>query len=395
MEQADPRLNLPSASGLERISLCRGSRRMEATAPPDKRSKDSAFGDKSHAIIAGYFRELDPTEPWPAFKAEEQFGEDYENAEVAQRFIESAQSVYNEWVKIVDEIPGITQTVKVCVEERIVWMGKGFKPVTTGQPDVVFIIGRCALILDLKSLFGHHTTSASNMQLRTYAVLVAQKHDVEEITVAIIQPRVRRVPSLCCYGTQDLVIAREQIHELLSESEAPDAPLVAGVKQCAFCRAKSCCPAAAEFASLTPVAPERELARGEAKKIVATLSLEQRIAIWEKKGTVDKIMEAIMESIKETPADQLAAVGLAVETKLGNRKIVGEAGDVFDRVKDVVTPEAFRAICEVGISKLQETFRAAAALPVKDAKIALEERLGDLIGRQEDKKSLVRLQKKS
>jgi hypothetical protein len=49
------RKHLPSASGMERIRLCRGSFLAEQAAPEDKGSEFSEAGDRIHDALSGKF----------------------------------------------------------------------------------------------------------------------------------------------------------------------------------------------------------------------------------------------------------------------------------------------------------------------------------------------------
>lgn len=383
----DERLNVPSASGIERISLCPKSRDMELTQP-ETSTGESSIGDEAHALAARYLRFVGDATPWPEMPQDFYAGMDLSIADVVERFTRIAFGAFTEWVFTLDALP----KPQMIVERRIVWQDVWFQPILTGKPDVVWISGRKALIIDLKSLNGEQTESVRNLQLRGYAVLVNEEYGCTEITVAIIQPRVSHEPQTCLYDEAALETSRRSILGYLEASEQPDAKLVAGAKQCKFCRANAVCPAAKDYAMIPAVAPERELKKGEAARIVSLLSIPERIQLWDNRSTIKRILDAVDENLKGLGADALLEHGLSLESSPGDRTIK-DGPAAWDKVSDVLTPEAWNGCCSVGITKLENAFRAATHLPVKDTKAQLEKRLGDLLGRKPDSVSLMRLKK--
>ena len=383
---SDERLNLPSASGFERLALCPASRTLELTQP-ETRTDESDLGDAAHHLLARYFSTITDELPWPAVPQEIYHGIDINLADVVERFVAMAQEVYKAWRIRCDALPAVAERI---VERRIVWLGRGFKPITSGKPDVVWVAGRHALILDFKSLNGEQTESVANPQLRGYVALVNEEFGATEITVAIGQPRISSKPQVCLYSGDAVGFARRDVLHWLEASEQPDAPLVAGTKQCKFCRARAVCPAVPEFASIVHVTPKNELEYGEPQRIVALLSVSDRVVLWERAKTVKRILDAVEDNLKALPADQLAEHGLEVLTTRGDRTIEDGPG-AWDKLKEILTPELWNACCSVGITKLENAIRKAAHLTVKDTKALLEEKLGDLISRKKDGKALARI----
>ena len=384
----DERLNLPSASAMERLALCPGSRKLEATQP-DKRTDDSAAGDRAHELAARYFTSFHPEDRWPAYDPVVQ-SEDIAVTDVVGEFIEMARDVFAEWLLSVRENEPHAP-LRRLVEVRLTMFGDGFRALTTGKPDLVWLCGRYALILDLKSLYGHHTASVKNLQLRTYAILVSEDQpDIQFVRVAICQPRVSKQPQTCNYTPVHLNAGRFEVKAILDASNEPEAPLIAGSIQCRNCRARGVCPAARDFAAIIPLTTTRVLARGEAPKLVAMLPIQERVLLWSNASTIGKILEAVEENLKEQPADVLAEVGLELVTSRGDRE-VKDPPAAYEALKDYLTFVQYNKATKLGITALQAVFRAATQLTDKEAKAKLEELLGDLLTRKPDKHSLIRL----
>jgi hypothetical protein len=387
----DERLGLPSASSIERISLCPGSHRLELTAPR-RASGDSDAGEAAHELAALYFRLLKASGDWPSFNPDfvaKNSKVDISIAIVVGQFIAMAKEVHARWIETIGaEYDGTDVELGIIIEERIIWSDAAFKVITTGKPDVIWVWGRHALVLDLKSLYGEQTESVNNLQLRVYAILTNEEYQCTSITVAICQPRVVRTPQTAYYAEDQIQPAKDQIIGFINAALEPDAPLVAGPKQCRLCAARSFCPAAAEYAGLPEVVPDHALKRGEGKKLAVAMTLQQRIVLWRKKATIEKILEEVQESLMALPSAELAAAGLFIEFSRGDRTVT-DTQAAYAAVQDKLTVDQFNACSSVKISALEDVFRAATGLPVADSRADLEKRLGSILTRKKDKRSLV------
>ena len=101
------------------------------------------------------------------------------------------------------------------------------------------------LIRDAKFGFKIVTPAAANFQLRTYGIGGAEEWDVEDVVVAITQPRLsysERV-TMAAYTREDIEASKKELSAIRFASAKPDAPLVAGEEQCRYCRARLLCPA--------------------------------------------------------------------------------------------------------------------------------------------------------
>jgi hypothetical protein len=219
---------LPSASSVERLALCPGSWKMSRGLPeltnPDLQEW-AASGDRIHAWLAEQPVTLEP-----------------EEMDIAQRCIRQRNELVHHY---------LTLATTITREQRL-WL---CHPGTSrhrfsGKVDWA---GYCeenktALVIDYKTNRGDTTASASNLQLRSGAVLFWQSleaagYQVANIAVAIIQPLTGK-PEICEYKPLDLLASETQLHFILDTAEKPDARLVAGDRQCKYCPARITCPAA-------------------------------------------------------------------------------------------------------------------------------------------------------
>src|SRR6267142_3038948 len=149
------------------------------------------------------------------------------------------------------------ETVSACrgIESKIVsqFFGAGIEPWCVRNPDRMWVSfdelrhsGRVdtiyrhelrALVIDYKSLFSDIPASSKNKQLRDYAVLVRENLLVDEIGVALIQPRVSHSPEICLYDRADLLKAKGELCERVNASNAVDAKRTPSEMACKFCLA--------------------------------------------------------------------------------------------------------------------------------------------------------------
>ena len=232
----DEREGLPSASIIERLALCPGSRMLskglpEILSPEMKRYAES--GDRVHLYCeAPDFIDLSE---WP------------DELETAKRCIEIRD-------KLFDTVFLRPEGVVVSKEKRMWLHGpsapslRDHKKLFSGKVDYAAHNDEAILVVDYKSGRGDQESASSNLQLRSLLVLkwveLGRKHP--KGYTAIVQPLVSSKPEICEYNSHQLQEAETELRQILELSSKSHAPIVAGEKQCRFCPARLKCPAAAE-----------------------------------------------------------------------------------------------------------------------------------------------------
>ena len=166
---------------------------------------------------------------------------------------------------------------KTFSEERL-W---GLDEQVSGQVDFGIQKGSRAIIIDYKTGYLDAIEAEQNMQLKCYAVLVKEKFPhLEEITVAIIQPRVWPEVSQAFFDQKfaDCPAGNRGHHCEIFDPKAERHP---GPIQCKYCKAKADCPEAIalttdliKYENLelpSEKLPELLDACGAAKKIIAAI----------------------------------------------------------------------------------------------------------------------------
>lgn len=239
----------------------------------------------------------------------------------------------------------------------------------TGTPDKVFYWSarKAALVADLKSGFAVVERAELNLQLRGYAVLVAEGAvPLEHVYVSILQPRLwspdDRV-TMAHYVPEDVTAARRQVYDIIAASEAPDAPLHAGEDQCRYCRAKLTCPAFRAAMSLPLAAFKSEL---DLSKAAREAFIEARL-----KECTDEQLEGVRAACKmagfvEAPANDEART--RIEAGRFPNFVLGKPGEVRTVTNirramallilgRVATRDQILNICELSVKPLEEIYR--------------------------------------
>jgi len=228
-----------SASNIDRRRQCPGSERMEAGFT-DEDSKESREGTLLHKLDA------DPSLDRSKLKPNQ------------RDLLETAARLDEVIFEAVDRQFGVGDLKHTKAwhmgrvmggRERTMFLHRGIKSLFPGTCDLwaYFPDKKLLVIIDKKFGYKEQTFAAANMQLRAYAVMGAEQHDVEHCVVAITQPRLefKKRLTMAVYGRDEIKASREQLYEIWDNSKKPDAPLVVGEEQCRYCKAKDhgICPA--------------------------------------------------------------------------------------------------------------------------------------------------------
>lgn len=338
----DERRGFPSASNAEADELCPG-RHLAQAAMPEIKGKFSDFGTAVHLALSGKPAELDS-----------------QQQDVFEAAKDVEQRVFSEWVN--KDRSGCIGPIR----ERRIW---AVGDTGSGQLDAYWIQDDRALIEDFKSLWGDISDSPTNMQLRDCAALLWKHYgDIKEITVFKNQPRITRTPTLCVYQAEDLELSYKLMVERHGRSLTPGQPLIAGEKQCRYCKALAICPAAnREVNTLVEV---------HGSSAVTDLTAEKLSASLDKISLVENICDALRaEAKRRLEQDATSLPGWKLKPGAVKESITNPQ-EVFNRFVSIGgTVELFMPVVTLAKGKLKDAVKGVTGAKGK----ALAETLEGLI----------------
>ena len=224
----DERHGVPSASAMRRISNCPPSFKL-ASYFQDPGSDEATTGDRIHAAL-------------------ETLNTDGLTADDLQTFemcLDQKNELLNNWI-------GEEMDYQVFKEVRLglttLGLVRDVTPKTTwklrfsGKADFVAVYGEGALIVDYKTLHGDHDHASENDQLRALAVLVALRHGVSQVRVAIVQPW-KGKPTVADFDRPALEAATAWLYDTLNREEVSTPDQANAGDWCKWCPARVNCEA--------------------------------------------------------------------------------------------------------------------------------------------------------
>lgn len=202
-EPVDERHGVPSASYMHRISNCPASFKLGRLFR-DPRTRDSDSGDVTHKAI-----ELWP-DPVP--------GLDHHQLQTVEMCVDWRNELLDNWIGEGDYTSHRERRIGLTILGKCIDVedGKKLRLVFSGKADYTAISadGKNGLVIDYKTLHGDHPAADVNDQLRSLAVLLFLRHNLESVRVAIVQPWKGR-PTVADYDLESLKAAHAWVIESL------------------------------------------------------------------------------------------------------------------------------------------------------------------------------------
>jgi hypothetical protein len=237
----------------------------------------------------------------------------------------------------------------------------------TGQFDRLYISGPHGLLIDFKSLRGDHASAIENPQLMSLAVLVAKKHKLETVRVALVQP-LKGKPTTADFAGHGLKLAESWLLAALdAEMEAGPDDRRAG-KWCQYCKARFGCRTFQDSAI-------REVEVIEPATIAGLDAETQRKAMWARALDLPAArLAAAMNGLQMVKRYVATIEGVAkaraendpdfqqfftLREKKGKRSIM-DVTKVFNACAEHgVTADDFTNHCSIGLGDVKELLRNA------------------------------------
>lgn len=350
----NPFQHVPSASKLGRIMECPASHKAEQAAvdvPEDTRDADE--GQDVHGVLSD---DLSADEV------------SYSAAQTAEMCEAQVQQLLREWPECFEEPRGYMEIrygltdIGTVVE---VHEGTKAKFIFTGQFDRLYVCGPHGLLIDFKALHGKHASALENPQLMGLAVLVAKRHKLTSLRVALVQPWKGR-PTVADYSPAGLAMAEERLMQILWREDSAEPEDRRAGDHCHFCKARFGCEVFQyqNIAALDVVQPETLPADPEMrnKAVFARMAEMTPAQLIHIEKNVVKLMGVFIASHKAIFKQRVEAgeiPGYTLKEKSGRRKIVS-VGTAYERAAaHGVTAEAFAAKCSLSLKGLNEALKDA------------------------------------
>lgn len=373
------RENLPSASGIQRIMLCRGSWNAERNLP-EITSPDAIAGTEQHrAFETGDDLGLDETA-----RERQQQAREIEQKMVADWLSDIGGTAYAEFREkrfwITDRV--YTRLPEPSVEER---------KSCSAKLDYFAINDDAAIILDLKTGWNPAQNVYENWQLITQAIALAEAYPkLKRIRVGIVQPTTKSITK--DWFVESLAAARDELLARLREAMQPNASRTPGEAQCKYCRARATCPEAN--------AVVETLSNGNLQNFRWELvSAEEKVQWFNSCKLAKVVIKEIEKRIKaDLEADPKSIPGLVLKESQGDRKVTDVNG-VYNEIEYLRSEgaikqstaelrESFCNACSMPVGKLSELVKRATGWKQKEVDTWLAEHCADWVKRGEPSKSV-------
>lgn len=350
----NPFFNVPSASKLGRIMECPASHKAELAAgdvPEDTR--DAEVGQDVHGVLS------------EDISADEV---SYTAAQTAEMCEEQTQRLLADWQEP-GEVPLGFMEVRYALTDigAVIPADPETKAsvIFTGQFDRLYVQGERGLLIDFKALHGKHAAALENPQLMGLAVLVAKRHKLTSLRVALVQPW-KGKPTVADYGKNGLELAHGALIQILdAESNAGPDDRKAG-DWCKYCRARFSCDTFKNqnITALDIVKPETLPADLDTRNKavfarMAELTPQQLIHIQKNVVKLMGVFIASHAAIFKQRVEAGEIPGYTLKEKSGRRKITNVATAYERAAAHGVTPEAFTAKCTLSLKGLNEALKDA------------------------------------
>ena len=235
----------------------------------------------------------------------------------------------------------------------------------TGQFDRLYVQGEHGLLIDFKALHGKHAGALENLQLMGLSVLVAKRHKLTSLRVALVQPW-KGKPTVADYGKHGLALAESMLLQILEdERNAGPEDRHAG-DHCTYCKARFTCSTfqSANIEALDVIQPETIAGDSKHQASVifarmAELSIPQLVHIQKNVRQMMGVFLASHAAVFKQKVEAGEVPGFALKEKSGRRKIAN-VGTAYERAAaHGVTAEAFAAKCSLSLKGLNEALKDA------------------------------------
>ena len=380
----NPFPDVPSASKLYRIMHCPNSHKAELAAgdvPED--TLDADAGQEVHSVLSD---DLSADEvSYSAAQTAEMCERDVERLLAEWHSVGTWENPDVPYLSFKEQRYALTDigaVIEATPETRA-------NVVFTGQFDRLYIQGNRGLLIDFKGLYGKHPSALENPQLMGLGVLVATRHKLDSLRVALVQPW-KGKPTAADYGKHGLALAKSTLNVILEEERNSTFEDRKAGDWCLHCKARfDNCPQfrAQNIEALDIVKPETLPANPETRNKavfarMAELTPAQLIHIQKNVVKLMGVFIAAHAAVFKQRVEAGEIPGYTIKTTPGNREVT-DAQKAFDATAPLgVTAEDILACCSIPLGPLQEAVRKRSGIKSQAAKRTLYNLTADEAGKK-------------
>ena len=208
--------------------------------------------------------------------------------------------------------------------------------------------------------------------------------------VGLIQ-RLGKDDALADYTVEDIERSETELLQILSVARAADAPRIAGMQQCRYCKAKAVCPEAIDAFGLLPAVafiPAQPVSNN--RRVCCQPDSKRDLGIIKGRWQLAKIIgAAIDERMKQVlKADPDAIPGWTLKPGAVRAEII-DPSIAYRELATDLTPDQFASCCKVQIGSLVDVYANRVKTTKQTARNSLKERLRIVWHEKENEPSLV------
>jgi hypothetical protein len=292
----------------------------------------------------------------------------------AETLDESEDELVTKAIAFLEGIAAGTPSIQVEVPLRLY---KDKRILTTGTADLVASWEKEAVLIDWKFGRAPLNVTAVTFQLAAYAaMLMKTRPHLERVKAYAFQPAtMAQYEATFSQGEVTGII--ERIRLVIAATETEDAPFVASLEACVYCRALPTCAAAAEFS-------ERGLVESEPKLPIAP---ERLADLLERASLCQKRIDQVKELATTLAKEGMVIPRHSLVTRRGNAYIA-EPMAVFQNEKELCGEKELLNLFDLPFQAFKslwvEKFAPKTGCSKKDAENAFEKMLGAYIARKAD-----------
>jgi len=354
MSYSNPFPDVPSASRIERIHHCPASVQMERAAPKiAEDTKDADLGNEVHAILSDDISEAESSAS---------------AAQTAEMCSDQCDRLRDEWLMPGEPYEGYREVrygLTKLGNVAVVHADSRADFIFTGQFDRLYTQCNRGLLIDFKALHGDHTRALDNPQLASLAVMVARRHNLQSVRVALVQPW-KGKPTVADYGKAELALCGDWLFQTLDAATAATPDNRSAGKWCGYCKANSVCQTYRDanlqeverIDPMTIAGMDDETQKAAMWARACALTPAQHEAAYNGLAMVKRYAYAIGASFKQrVEAGEIAGYG--IKEKKGKRSISNVALAFLRAEQHGVTAEAFTAECSIALGALNGLLKTA------------------------------------